>query len=170
MACTSTENGAVSLHENACTNSRRLSRDIPDFRRRRSCLSGSAQGRRRQSAHLRSRIRGRTRLSGPSSTRRPSSRIRGCSPSAFDLIVADATEHHPRGVSAAYSDIGSILRKFDFDRIQGSVYVTEKDDMANLFAALLALKALDWFPKAVRDIRGFKIENWSDFTPIIKGD
>ena len=40
--------------------------------------------------------------------------------------------------------------------------------MANLFAALLALKALPWFPLVVRDIRGFKIENWSDFTPIIK--
>ena len=48
--------------------------------------------------------------------------------------------------------------------------MTKTDDMANLFAALLALKALAWFPKVVRDIRGFKIENWSDFTPIIKGD
>ena len=41
--------------------------------------------------------------------------------------------------------------------------------MANLFAALLALKALPWFANVVRDIRGFRIENWSDFTPIIKG-
>ena len=88
---------------------------------------------------------------------------------AFDLIVADAEEHHPRGVSAAYADIASTLRQFGFERVQGSVYVTELDDMANLFAALLALRALPWFPQAVRDIRGFKIENWSDFTPIIKG-
>ncbi len=88
---------------------------------------------------------------------------------AFDLIVADAAQHHPIGVSAAYAEIGGTLRRFGFERIQGSVYVTETDDMANLFAALLALKALPWFPLAVRDIRGFKIENWSDFTPIIKG-
>lgn len=88
---------------------------------------------------------------------------------AFDLVVADAAEHHPRGVSAAYSEIGATLRAFSFERIQGSVYVTESDDMANLFAALLALKALPWFPVVVRDIRGFKIENWSDFTPLIKG-
>ena len=88
---------------------------------------------------------------------------------AFDLVVADAEEHHPRGATAAYADIASTLRKFDFERIQGSVYVTETDDMANLFAALLALKALPWFSLAVRDIRGFRIENWSDFTPIIKG-
>ena len=88
---------------------------------------------------------------------------------AFDLVVADAEEHHPRGATAAYADIASTLRKFDFERIQGSVYVTETDDMANLFAAILALKALQWFPLAVRDIRGFRIKNWSDFTPIIKG-
>ena len=88
---------------------------------------------------------------------------------AFDLVVADAEEHHPRGATAAYADIGSTLGKFDFERIQGSVYVTETDDMANLFAALLALKRLPWFPLAVRDIRGFRIENWSDFTTIVKG-
>lgn len=87
---------------------------------------------------------------------------------AFDLVVADADQHHPRGVTAAYAEIAMTLRKFAFERVQGSVYVTEKNDMANLFAALLALKALPWFPQAVRDIRGFKIENWSDFTPIIK--
>ena len=87
----------------------------------------------------------------------------------FDLVVADAEEHHPRGVSAAYADIASTLKPFGFERIQGSVYVTKLDDMANLFAALLALKALPWFPPTVRDIRGFRIENWSDFTAIIKG-
>lgn len=88
---------------------------------------------------------------------------------AFDLVVADAETHHPRGATAAYAEIASTLRRFNFDRVQGSVYVTDSDSMANLFAALLALKALTWFPLSVRDIRGFKIENWSDFTPIIKG-
>ena len=88
---------------------------------------------------------------------------------AFDLVVADAAEHHPRGVTSAYTDIGVTLKRFGFDRIQGSVYVSENNDMANLFAALLALKSLPWFASVVRDIRGFRIENWSDFTPIIKG-
>lgn len=84
-------------------------------------------------------------------------------------MVADAAEHHPRGVTTAYTDIGITLKKFNFERIQGSVYVCDNNDMANLFAALLALKALPWFAKVVRDICGFRIENWSDFTPIIKG-
>lgn len=88
---------------------------------------------------------------------------------AFDLVVADTAQHHPRGVTAAYTDIGTTLKRYGFERIQGSVYVSENNDMANLFAALLALKALPWVAQVVRDIRGFRIENWSDFTPIIKG-
>jgi virulence-associated protein VapD len=88
---------------------------------------------------------------------------------AFDLVVADTRENHPVSVSAAYSDIGSTLAKFEFTRVQGSLYVCEKEDMANLFAALMALKTLTWLPSSVRDIRAFKVEQWSDFTSLIKG-
>lgn len=31
-----------------------------------------------------------------------------------------------------------------------------------------ALSEIDWFKKSVRDIRAFKVEDWSDFTDIIK--
>ena len=61
-------------------------------------------------------------------------------------------------------------RKYDFFNTQGSVYLTDKDDMANLFAAIYALKKITWFKASVRDIRAFKVENWSDFTQIVKGD
>lgn len=89
---------------------------------------------------------------------------------AFDLVVADTAQHHPSGVAQAYKDIGTILSKYGFVRIQGSLYVTENEDMAILFRAIMALKRLDWFPAAVRDIRAFRIEQWSDFTDLIKND
>ncbi len=88
---------------------------------------------------------------------------------SFDLVVADTEKHHPKGVSQAYSEIHEALGRHRFRRIQGSVYVTDSDDMANLFQAIIALKALPWFPASVRDIRAFRIEQWSDFTPLIKG-
>ena len=88
---------------------------------------------------------------------------------AFELVVADAAKHHPRGVAAAYDDISTALQRFGFERIQGSVYVSDNNDMANLFAALPALQALPWLARVVRDIRGFRLENWSDFTPLVKG-
>ena len=33
----------------------------------------------------------------------------------------------------------------------------------------MALKALTWFPLSVRDIRAFRVEQWSDFTGLLKG-
>ena len=87
---------------------------------------------------------------------------------AFDLVVADTEKHHPKGVSQAYSDIADTLDRFGFRRIQGSVYVTDSENMANLFEAIMAVKALSWFPASVRDIRAFRIDQWSDFTPIMK--
>ena len=87
---------------------------------------------------------------------------------AFDLVVADTAKHHPKGVAQAYTDIANTLQKFGFSRIQGSVYVTQTEDMANLFRAIMALKELPWFKECVRDIRSFRIEQWSDFTPVIK--
>ncbi len=86
----------------------------------------------------------------------------------FDLVVAETNKHHPKNVTQAYNDIACTLERFGFERIQGSVYVTKSEDMANLFQAIIALKALDWFAPSVRDIRAFRIEQWSDFTAVIK--
>jgi virulence-associated protein VapD len=88
---------------------------------------------------------------------------------AFDLVVADTEKHHPKGVSQAYTDIADTLDRFGFRRIQGSVYVTDTDNMATLFEAIIALRVLPWLPASVRDIRAFRIEQWSDFTEIVKG-
>lgn len=36
---------------------------------------------------------------------------------SFDLVVADTEQHHPKGVSQAYSDIGAALKKYGFERV-----------------------------------------------------
>jgi len=87
---------------------------------------------------------------------------------AFDLVVVETEKRHPKGVSQAYAEIGAVLGEYGFRRIQGSVYVTDAEDMANLFLAIMALRARPWFPPSVRDIRAFRIEQWSDFTPVVK--
>ncbi len=87
---------------------------------------------------------------------------------AFDPTVAEVKQRHPKGVPQAYLDIGTTLERFGFSWVQGSVYVCEREDLANLFAALQALKSLQWFTGCVRDIRSFRIEQWSDFTNFFK--
>ena len=87
---------------------------------------------------------------------------------AFDLVVAEVERVYPRHFSYAYGDIQQMLSRFGFTRIQGSVYVCEREDLANLTAAMVALKSLAWLPSCVRDIRAFRVEQWSDFTGFMK--
>ena len=87
---------------------------------------------------------------------------------AFDLVVAETERRHPKGAPQAYTDVAAVLNRFGFRRIQGSVYVNASENMATLFEAIMALKALPSFADSVRDIRAFRIEQWSDFTSIVK--
>ncbi len=86
----------------------------------------------------------------------------------FDLLWQQTKQIHPKGVSQAYADIGAVLNRYGFQRVQGSVYVSQSDNLVNVTLAMNALKALPWFPTCVRDIRAFKVEDWSDFTDFMK--
>ncbi len=87
---------------------------------------------------------------------------------AFDLDTVETRKSHPKGVSQAYLDIRQVLAAFDFDWAQGSLYITNKEDLSNLFDAIQALKRQSWFAASVRDIRAFRVEQWSDFTASVK--
>ena len=89
---------------------------------------------------------------------------------AFDLSIDQTEAHHPKGAQQAYTDIRKTLERNEFRWVQGSVYVTDREDMGGLVRAILSLKAMKWFAPSVRDIRAFRVENWSDFTAIVKSD
>jgi virulence-associated protein VapD len=87
---------------------------------------------------------------------------------AFDLVVAEVERLHPRSVPAAYAEIGRVLLIYGFEWKQGSVYIGKDEDLANLYEAVTALRSMPWVPASVRDIRVFRVEQWSDFTAIVK--
>lgn len=87
---------------------------------------------------------------------------------AFDLRVAELNATHPRGPSQAYTDVFELMGKHGFRRAQHSVYLSDSEDMSQLFQAIQALHSLTWFRSSVRDIRAFRAEQWSDFTPQFK--
>jgi len=87
---------------------------------------------------------------------------------SFDLIISDLKENYGDPYNRAYFEIKVLLYKYDFEWIQGSVYLTDSDDLGTLYKAIAVLSKIEWFKKSVRDIRGFKVENWSDFTDIVK--
>ena len=87
---------------------------------------------------------------------------------AFDMSISLLKENYGEPYNNAYFEIGKELRKYTFYNAQGSVYLTQNTNMANLFDAINGLKQIEWFRKSVRDIRAFRVEDWSDFTEHIK--
>lgn len=88
---------------------------------------------------------------------------------AFDMVVDDLKQHYGSSHNNAYKEIEEVLEYYDFYRRQGSVFVTENADLANLMFAMDALRSIPWFGPSVRDIRAFRIESWSNFTSFVKG-
>ncbi len=89
---------------------------------------------------------------------------------AFDMSVAALKEQYPGYYTGAYYQIKLVLSEFEFYSVEGSLYLSEKNDLANLYLAIEALKGIDWFRTAVRDIRAFRLNDRSDFTEVVKGE
>ena len=87
---------------------------------------------------------------------------------SFDMVVSDLKQYYGEPYNNAYYEIRQILEANGFDWVQGSTYLTRSDDLSNMFAAIQALSRIDWFKKSVRDIRGYKVEKWSNFTDLVK--
>ncbi len=87
---------------------------------------------------------------------------------SFDMVIVDLKNYYGEPYNNAYFEIGKVLRKYEYYNTQGSVYLSENRDMSNLFRAMTALKTINWFKDSVRDIRAFRVEDWSNFTDFMK--
>ena len=89
---------------------------------------------------------------------------------AFDLTIDDLKLHYGDPYNNAYFEIKDVLKKAGFEWTQGSVYlsISTESNLANVYRAINSLSKITWFKKSVRDIRAFKVEDWSDFTAIVK--
>lgn len=84
------------------------------------------------------------------------------------MVISNLKKHYSEPYNNAYFEIKEVLRRNGFNWVQGSTYLTESDDLGNVIKSIMDLSKIDWFKKSVRDIRGYKVENWSDFTDIVK--
>lgn len=90
---------------------------------------------------------------------------------AFDLKVDELKKYYGESYGNAYLEIRQELESIGFEWTQGSLYISVSDNnLANVYRAINKLQKIDWFKKSVRDIRAFKVEDWSDFTEIVKGE
>ena len=90
---------------------------------------------------------------------------------AFDLKIDDLKKNYGEPYNKAYDEIRQELEKIGFEWTQGSVYINRnsKNSLTTVYKAINMLSKIQWFKESVRDIRAFKVEDWSDFTDIVKG-
>lgn len=46
--------------------------------------------------------------------------------------------------------------------------VSKENTLTTVYKAINKLSKIEWFKNSVRDIRAFKVEDWSDFTDVVK--
>jgi virulence-associated protein VapD len=95
---------------------------------------------------------------------------------SFDMEVAKLKEHYGEPYNKAYDEIRAMMEELGFMEdlgfigTQGSLYLSknEKNDLTTVYKIINKLSNVQWFADSVRDIRAFKVEDWSDFTEIVK--
>lgn len=89
---------------------------------------------------------------------------------AFDLKIDDLKKEYGEPYNKAYDEIRQELELLGFEWTQGSLYISinEKDTLTNVYKAINKLSNIKWFRNSVRDIRAFKVEDYSNFTDIVK--
>jgi len=89
---------------------------------------------------------------------------------AFDLKIDDLKREYGDPYNRAYDEIRQELESLGFEWTQGSVYISKSTEntLTTVYKAITKLSNIGWFKKSVHDIRAFKVEDWSDFTEIVK--
>lgn len=89
---------------------------------------------------------------------------------AFDLKIDDLKKAYGEPYNRAYDEIRQEMEALGFNWTQGSLYInsSDTDNLAQVYKAINKLSKISWFKDSVRDIRAFKVEDWSDFTEIVK--
>jgi len=91
---------------------------------------------------------------------------------SFDMEISKLKKHYWDPYNPAYDEIRKIMDSLWFNWVQGSLYLAKKEynTLTTVYKTIDKLKNIEWFKDSVRDIRAFKVEDWSDFTEIVKGD
>lgn len=91
---------------------------------------------------------------------------------AFDLNIDTLKQEYGDLYNRAYDEIRKELETLGFEWTQGSIYInhSDKDSLTTVYKAINRLSHIKWFQQSVRDISAFKVEDWSDFTEVVKSE
>lgn len=92
---------------------------------------------------------------------------------AFDINQECLKQHyHANSPNNAYYNIATVLKKHGFDNIQGSVYISTREDISEAHGTLALQEVAavyDWFAKCVSNIKFYRLEADLDAQFIVDG-
>ncbi|WP_322627561.1 hypothetical protein [Aedoeadaptatus coxii] len=88
----------------------------------------------------------------------------------LDLNFEILKNHFEDPHKIAFDEISHELKGFAFEKTTGNIFIhrLEKDGLRDLYCAINRLSTISWLKESLRELRAFKIEDWSNFTSIIK--
>jgi virulence-associated protein VapD len=89
---------------------------------------------------------------------------------AFDLNIDDLKDNYGEDYNKAYDVISQELENLGFEWTQ-DVYIDKEPNngLTTVYKAITMLSRIKWFRDSVRNIHACKVEDWIDFTEIVKG-
>lgn len=88
----------------------------------------------------------------------------------FDFDTDSLKKEYGADVHKAYDEICEELSILGFKWNPGGIYTnnSSNDSLSAVYIAIKKLSSINWFKNSVRYIQAFKIEDFSDFTAIVK--
>jgi virulence-associated protein VapD len=83
----------------------------------------------------------------------------------FKLPANDVPLDNP--YADAYAALEYELRNVGFRHEHENLFLA-LGNLANVYKAIAKLSSIEWFKKCAYDVRAFRVEDWSDFTEIIR--
>ena len=88
----------------------------------------------------------------------------------FDIEIDVLKRWYGDSYNRAFEEIRQALEEVGFEWAMRNLYISHssRENLTHVYRAINRLSKINWFKESVRDIRAFKVEDWSDFTEIVK--
>ena len=88
----------------------------------------------------------------------------------FDIEIDVLKRWYGDSYNRAFDEIRQELEEVGFEWAMGNLDISHssRENLTHVYRAINRLSKINWFKESVRDIRAFKVEDWSDFTEIVK--
>ncbi len=88
----------------------------------------------------------------------------------FDMKIDDLKKNYGKPCNSVYDEIRQEMDNLGFKWTQDNLYISNnlENMLTSVYKAINKLAKIEWFKKSVRAIYAFKVEDWSDFTSIVK--